>query len=350
MDNVFAVLAKYKKPEDYWTAALLCVLEALWDQGEGSVERAACIAFLVKLGGLSFSAAEEIRFDTQRSYKGTRDRDSSRIDAQISSSDKCVWIEVKDDALLRKGQMDKYKRQLAELPYPEANKKLVLLRHFYGDWREADKADIRKYWIEVYDWLEDVRAEAKLSDDTGSGYLVKGFLDYLRSKGVRIVSKISEDALHSGLIEITDFIMMLRQVVEKSGLAVKKDKYSSEENYVGVIFDLNLKDNRGRKDFIGYGLEKGRYHVGIYAEDPSVLWMEMDPHDVKTAYHRLEEEPRWETTRDKKNKIDWISLSAPLGSVFSSSDKREQIDKLSVVFRSMFEELKGGQIPRRGRR
>jgi hypothetical protein len=353
-NNIFAVLAKYKKPEDYWTVALLYVLQSLWGENAGSKEREVCAKFLFNLSGLNFDVNEKISFDTQRPQKGIEKKDRSRIDAQVSSDSKCVWIEVKDEAHVGPEQMDKYKRRLAELPYPEGNKRLILLRRFYGDWREADKADRKVYWLEVYDWLKDLKAEAKLRDDTQSGYLIKEFVSFLESKGVRIVSTISEDALQTGFTQIENFKKMLKQVVEQSGFAIKEEKYSP--GYVGVTFDLNLKDNRRRKDFIGYALQKGKYLVGIYADDLPYLWMEMSGKHVKIADVKLKEKeklnkPDWEIYRsEKKREDDYVSLRASLAPVFSSPDKRAQIDELGIIFKGMFEALKEVQIHRPGRR
>jgi len=357
-NNIFAVLAKYKKPEDYWTAALLYVLKSLWGENQDSKERAACANFLFNLCDLNFHVNEKISFDTQRTQKGIEKKDRSRLDVQISSNDKCVWIEVKDEARLSKEQMDKYQRQLSELRYPKENKKLVLLRRFYGDWQEADKADIKKYWLEVYDWLEDLKAEAELSVDTRNGYLIKEFLSFLQSKGVRIVSEIDKDALQSGLTNIKNFTAMLKQVVQQLGFTLKKEEYWPEEvgDYVGVKFDLNLKDNSRREDFIGKALQRGKYFARIYADDPSHLWMEMSGKDVKIDARKLKEKemsknPDWEITWGEKNREDdYIAHSASLETVLSSSDKRVQIDNLGIVFKSMFEALKEVQIHRRGPR
>jgi len=350
-DNIFAILSKYKKKEDYLTASLLCILRNMWINADMN-ERATCAELLFNLSGIKFDMNEKVDFITQWSYKGVEKKDKSRLDAQISSGDKCIWIEVKDQARLGKGQIERYLSHLSELNYPEENKKLVLLRNYYGDWQEANKAHIRIYWFEVYDWLDSIMCHANLRENTINWYLVKEFLIFLKSKGVRIMNKIDKIDLHNSLNRIEDFITMLKQVVEQSEFTVKTQYYDGGR--LALIFDLNLKENRSRRDFIGYGLERGKYDVGIDTGDISYLWMGMCRKDVKINDAKLKEKSKhldWEIEEDKNNKeYDWIWVRSPINEFFNSQDKKAQIEQLRVIFTNMFEQLKEVQVPRRGRR
>ena len=328
------------------TASLILVLESLWGEEADTVSRQSCAKFLCRLcADVAFDADEDVRFRTQSHIESEESGERGQIDAELTAKNKRVWIEVKDRSRPRKGQLAKYRSILDE--YPDKYKALVLLRHFYGDWDEAYKADSRIYWFEVYDWLEDVRNEADLQDNTIEGNMIGQFLHYLTLKGVRIVDILDRGALAAGLIQLSRLRGMLRQVAGQLDFKV------DDEWETGISFSLDLKHNRYNNDFIGRDLQKGRYYAEVSEDSADAdgfpyLWIGMNRRHVKMDSWKLKKQ-------EQRNDSDWaiaendVALRRSLMPVLTKLAKKEQIDELGTAFKSMFEQLMTVQSRRRGR-
>ncbi|MBU2535662.1 MAG: PD-(D/E)XK nuclease family protein [Chloroflexota bacterium] len=347
--NIFEILSKYKKQEDYWTAALVHLLENLWGKRDGTKSRKVCSELLSCICGEPFDTSEKVTFETQRFYKSEEADAGSRLDLEITTRTKRIWIEVKDRSSLRPGQIDKYLSELTDSKYPEKVKKLVLLRLLYGDWKEAKKAHSRAYWFEIYDWLEKLKKQAGLDDNTIQGNMVKQFLGFLELKGVRIMSKLDKEAFENGLSQIISLIAMLKQVVQEMQFRVldnKSSEYGSDW-FMGFCFELNLKDNQGDRDFIGYRLRQGKYNVGIDPNDSENLYMGMRIKDIILKDERIIQEKLEDGDLYKDD--GWIWCHSSLTNVLNKPTKDKQIEQLGILFKRMFKRLMEVQRLRPGK-
>ncbi len=345
--NIFQILSKYKKQEDYWTAALVYLLDALWGEDERAKSREACADLLRRLCGVAFDVNEKVTFEPQRFYKSQRVDAGSRLDLEITTGNKRVWIEVKDQSSLGPGQIAKYLSELVE--YQEEHKSLVLLRLLYGDWKEADKASKKVYWAELYDWLKELQEKAEIKDDANQGNLIRQFLEFLELKGVRIMTKLDKDALENGLCQIKSLVAMLRQVAQEKHFRVLDNK-SSEigiDWFMGFCFELNLKENQDYREFIGRRLRRGRYHVGIDPNDSGTLSMGMKIKDVNLIDKsiikgKLKDDDLYEDD-------GWIWCDISLADVFNEPTKAKQLEQVGILFQKKFERLKKIQRLRPGK-
>jgi len=345
--NIFEILSKYKKQEDYWTAALVYLLDTLWGEDEHAESREACAELLSRLCGVAFNVSEKVTFEPQRFHKSQKVDAGSRLDLEITTGNKRIWIEVKDRSNLRPGQIAKYLSELAE--YQEEYKNLVLLRLLYGDWKEADKAQKKVYWAELYDWLKELQEKAELKDDTNQGNLIRQFLEFLELKGVRIMTKLDKDALENGLCQIKSLVAMLRQAAQEKHFRVLDNK-SSEYGidwFMGFCFELNIKDNQGYRGFIGRRLRRGKYHVGIDPNDSGNLSMGMRIKDVNLKDKSIIEEKLKDG--DLYEDDGWIWCDISLADVLNEPTEAKQLEQVGIIFQKMFERLKELQRLRPGK-
>jgi len=330
-DDVFSALSKYKKPENYLTAAFLYVLESLWLKYE---TRPACCEILAELFGIKFLPNEKILFKTQRYAKargkGKIESEKSTLDAEIASDDKCIWIEVKDKSKHDEKQLQKYKQELDKLPFK--TKQLIFLSHNSVGTAKAYKTIC---WYEVYDSLReklDSRPELR-SNDGESHYLLTQFLEFLDQKGVQIMGIINEDDLKNGLRQLQSLLNMLKEEVRGRLLP---DVPKAGEN-------LNLYY---MEDYIGFSFGQNRYSVDIPLEEHKLanyFILSMDKNKVEKIEQRrirsniLQKKIREERLGEEDGDI---YARRDLSSVFQVATKDKQKFILGELLQEMWDELK----------
>jgi len=331
-ENVFTALNKYKKSEDYWTRALLYVLEYLWGHQMNIETRRKCAEFLTHLSTIEFTPQDNLSFKTQRCCPRMSKLDKGiRLDAEISTDDKCIWIEVKDEAQLGEGQLQNYILKMEELPHDI--KKLVLLRRAFIDVKRVRDLGVRDIrWFEVYDWMMDLRScmQQNAEDEGIASYLVEQFLQFLEQKGVPVMSRIMEHEFEKGVRSLQSLVDMLRQAGE-TVLSAEAEPWNGITEYYG-------------RRYVQIQFKKGCYQLGIPFDDVAnklVLWM--DPVKVKKHEHRSVNPEELNTSvrtgRLRQEDDGIIAATESLKSFFELSDKKDQYDELTYLIQRMFQHL-----------
>ena len=329
-ENVFTALSRYRKSEDYWTSALLYVLEYLWTHQMSVETRRRCAEFLTYLSTIEFTPQDNLCFKLQRFCSGRSKLDKgSRLDAEISTDNKCIWIEVKDEAQLGIDQLQNYIVKMEELPH--GVKKLVLLRRAFIDLkgvRDLGVRDVR--WFEVYDWMVGLQSCMQQNAESQhiASYLVEQFLQFLEQKGVPVMNRIVKHEFEEGVRSLQSLVDMLKQAGE-TVLSAEAEPWNG------------ITDYHGRR-YVEIPFKKGCYRLGIPFDDvPNRLVLWMDPDKVKKHEHRSLN-PEELTTSIKTGMLrqdddGTIASTESLKSFFEPSDKKDQYDELTSIIQRVFQ-------------
>jgi len=240
--NIFSALSKYDSasPENYLTESFVFLLNNLLER-----EHPIAIDILNKLcvnnNEFSFCDNEEISISTQVIT------DQGTPDIMISSPDKLIYIEVKQDSPLGYKQVERYKNALSESP---ANfKYVILLTRFAIELEEKEKPYKHILWHEAHNWLLKTNIQ-----DHVSKYLRDSFIYFLKEKHMSI-EKIDWEYI-KGVPSLVNLLKMIEFGIEN--LKLKIDNRAQGNTYIGRYFD---------------GVQ---YWCGIWFDTPLILRFEME--------------------------------------------------------------------------
>lgn len=255
--NLFHRLHKWahRQDENFLTEALAVVLEQLL-----TLAPAVGTRLIANLTGGFISVAPDdasaVELHTQVEAV------SGRPDLEVRTPERLVWVEVKAESELRRGQLEGYRELLKQSNV--AQTRLVLLTRYPQLFGAGDEtADVQLRWFEIADWFENEQAAADEAGDV-PGFLVKQFRSFLEARGMKLaqVGKFMPE----GLRAFTNLMNMLVEAALACRVTVKK---SANWEHMGVYLD-------GR-----------RYWVGITLEEPEKLWFMTCGQIDKTAASKL---------------------------------------------------------------
>jgi hypothetical protein len=172
--NIFSVLSKCDSahPENYLTESFVFLLNSLLER-----DRSTAIEILNKLcvinNEFSFGQDEEISITTQEVTE------QGRPDIKISSVDKLIYIEVKQDSPLGYQQVERYTDALNAST--ATIKHVILLTRFSIELEEKEKPYKHSLWHQVHEWLLNANIH-----DSVSNYLRDEFNSFLKEKQMTI--------------------------------------------------------------------------------------------------------------------------------------------------------------------
>lgn len=220
--------------ENFLTECLAHVIQAFLE-----MERKSAIALLrcICPKGLPISSqdTDSIVVETQFSTP------SGRIpDLVLRGHDSIVFIEVKVDSGFGSNQLENYRTDLSERN--ESQRTLGTLTR-YAIATEDGPADFNRRWYDVASTL------CLISPETEVGkYLKNEFLELLRYRGITM-DPVSW--------ELAEGVRSFRSLIDMLGEAVRQKEVQHTRS--------------GAWDWQGYYLERKRFFIGIYFDEPSVL-------------------------------------------------------------------------------
>jgi hypothetical protein len=338
--NIFGALATYEKDENYWTSALVYLLEYLWnDPARSEEQRGACARFLSKLSDAPFSANEDIDFDVQKVVKKTEETSRSVIDARISSDSKYIGIEIKDTSGLNQEPED-YKQRLLEAA-GERDCRLVLLRRSGLTPKEFAKVrgvayDVR--WFEIYSWIQEMRSAMQVTGASVGCYLLAQFSEFLNEKGVPIMTRVTKDGLAKGLAEIPSLLNMVQQWAESAfenrGLNAILTKHFVEAGRIGFGMGQR-RDAKDEECYLFYVETDNATNLIIDTTERAVAKLERKNVDC-SGPQELEKHGLGKYIEDN---VERIYAHRPLTSVLQKDSEKEQYDEVHRLLDRMFQEL-----------
>ncbi len=257
-NNLLLALHKYasRQDENFLTEAFAHLLRHL-----AHCEPRAAASILKKLaGGVVTMAPDEtdrISITTQIVIS------SGRPDIEIRSRDWLIYVEVKAESGLGESQLKRYQEALKNSGMDRTSL-ILLTRYPVLSEKETQLADAAIRWYQVAQWLEREKVEKPEST-----YLLKQFLEFLRSRGMTM-ERVSW--------ELARGVKSLRSLIEMVGESLAALEISSDSNRTCAW------------EWIGYYLESKprRFFVGISYQHPNLL--EFDTQDFKidkAAYEEL---------------------------------------------------------------
>ncbi len=238
--NLFLRLHKWAKHQDenFLTESLAVVLEHLL-----VLAPTAGKALVAKLTGNFIGVsddADSIEIRTQVV------EERGRLDLEICTVNRRVWVEVKVESGLGPGQLEKYSGMLRNKS--DEQNRLVLLTRYPEEDSSADP-DIRKLrWFQFADWLESEMNAISLASDTAN-FLAQQFLDFLEERGMTI--ERVEHYMPEGIRALSNLMNMLNETAVACNVPVKP---TTGWGYVGLILD------------------RGKYYVTLGFEEPGRRW------------------------------------------------------------------------------
>jgi hypothetical protein len=170
-----------------------------------------------------------------------------RPDLEIRTSRQLVWVEVKVESELRRGQLEGYRVLLRECGIEQT--RLVLLTRYPVVFQMDETCpDLEVRWLEFADWLENELAAVEAASEV-AGFLARQFLDFLRRRGMFLTQV--DWQMSEGVRALSNLLNMLLEAASACKVSVKK---AVGWNYSGI------------------NLEGLKYWVGILHDDPKKLW------------------------------------------------------------------------------
>ena len=240
-NNLFLRLNKWatRQDENFLTESLAVVLMHLLDKAPVAGKR--IVAELTdQFIGLPTDDAGTIKIVTQV------EEENGRLDLQIRTQDRRVWVEVKVESGLGDGQLERYSGMLRTKSDEE--NRLILLSRYPVDTAFADP-ELRKFrWFQAADWFRGESCAIQTADAV-AGFLTQQFVNFLEARGMTI--ERVEKYLPEGVRALSNLTNMLFAAAMACKVSVKK---------------------RSPKDCIGLNLDGLKYWVGVSLSDPEKLW------------------------------------------------------------------------------
>jgi hypothetical protein len=268
--NIFTTLSKYtNSPENTLTEAFVFTLQLLLKQS-----RTVALEIISKLCDIHLYDIQEdetIIISTQSSITEGRPDITITIGNHL-----CVFIEIKDTALLSPMQLEKYHNYLQSSGF--AVTKLVLLTRSRSSGIDTTLTSDQYHhilWYQVYAWLE----QAVVYDDI-STYFLTSMMEYLESKGM-VMKKVTWEYMQ-GVPALYHFRSMIEEALRDAAPQGKIRRTAGWE-WFGFYLDNN-------------------FFVGIYLSSPLILIFANDG-DREPTYRReldLEQSLFFALTVDKQ--------------------------------------------------
>lgn len=309
--NIFSALAKYntEENENYLTESFTFVIKALLQQ-ERPIGMEVLTHLCVGDNDFSFDVDEDISVLTQEIIT------QGIPDIKVSSSDKLIYIEVKDYSPVDSRQLRHYR---ADLESSNATiKRLILLTRFPADFSEHKGIpDKCVCWFEVYNWLADVKQKAQ---DPDSIYLIKSFMSFLEVKKMSI-ERVGWEYIN-GVPAFNNLISMIEA-------AVKDAKIPFHKTY----------PRASAWSWKGFWLENKKFWCGIYYNAPLVVVFkafhkkDFDMKKVKTLSYPIKEALQ----------SIWFQLHLE-DTPFFSLDKDRQLEEITKFIKTSYIETQQMRI------
>ena len=170
-----------------------------------------------------------------------------RPDIEIRSEGRWALVEVKTISGLGLNQLSAYRRAMGG---SDGKARLVLLAGKVQDEpnEKKEKPDVSVRWHEVAETLRSLAEKDDWRQNEESRCLTEQFIEYLKERGLTMERVDWE--LVRGLKACNHLLAMLESVLKE--------------------LDVPLKAGVGR-DFTGFYLERSKYWVGVYYEEPGLL-------------------------------------------------------------------------------
>jgi hypothetical protein len=267
--NIFSTLSKSDpvRPENYLTESFVFLLNSLLER-----DRLTAITILNKLcvnnNQFSFGENEEISITTQEVTE------QGRPDIKISSPDKLIYIEVKQDSPLGDRQVERYTEALNA-----SNAKIkhvILLTRFSIEFEEKNKPDKHVLWYEVHNWL----SKADILDPV-SKYLRDEFNSFLKEKQMTI-EKVGWEYIN-GVPSLVNLLKMIESGIQSINLTFKLKGqantylgryFSGSDYWCGITFGepLELRFEMEDKSKFDWDILKKYTYGDIYKQGNAYLF------------------------------------------------------------------------------
>lgn len=314
-ENIFSALAKCSPSEDenYLTEAFVFLINSLLAR-EHSVASDILSKLCTDNNEFSFNTDENISVSAQEIIE------QGILDIKISSSDKEIYVEVKDYSPVNVGQLKRYRKHLESSSVPI--KRLILLTRFPVDPTEHQEIpDKYVCWFEIYNWLSS--AEDKTRDPV-STYLIQSFKSFLEVKRMSI-EKVGWEYIN-GVPAFNNLINMIEAAIKDAGISfyMKHPKAAAWDSK-------------------GFWLENRRYYCGIYYNAPlTVIFKSLNKKDLNAGNVKAPSYPIKEAWASM-----WFMLQ--LESIhFFSLDKDKQLEEITKFISTAYKEAQQMRIKEPG--
>lgn len=303
----------WRQDENFLTEAFAHVLQQLVDN---EPEAAARLLKAITLGFLDVRT-EKVRLVEIRtqvfSSEGTPD-------LEIRTTQELIYFEVKSESEIRPTQLERYRRLLKESGLGRTA--LFMLTRYPLDLQgviSGPDASIR--WYQVAEWLEEERR--RYTFKAVSEYVVAQFLDFLTTRNMTMGQVTWE--LAGGLRALRALSDMLFEVAKACGCHAQL---------------------YGDKSSMGIHLDKRKYWIGVYYDQPESLWFETNYCKVDpVAAERLGVEGVYEWTQEPGH--GWrkgMNLESEDVHFFSRS-KASQMQLLEIFLKECLETVRRIELP-----
>lgn len=175
---------------------------------------------------------------------------SKRPDLEIGVPDRLVWIEVKVEDKLRKGQLEGYRVLLRGCGVEQT--RLVLLTRYAEVFQAGEtRPDLEIRWFEFAEWLESEMPVIESATDVGT-FLTRQFLEFLRGRKMNLAQVGWQ--MPEGFRALANLFDMLFEAAASCKVSAKKA--------VGWEPAWN----------IGINLDGRKYWLGVNSAEPDTLW------------------------------------------------------------------------------
>lgn len=309
--DIFSALAKYDSAEDenYLTEAFVFLINSLLAE-ERNIGLEVLAQLCISENDFAFDIEEGISVSTQETTE------QGIPDIKVSSSNKLIYVEVKDYSPVDPSQLKRYKKTLESSSADI--KRLILLTRFPIDVSEH-KGIPNKHvcWFEVYNWLANIRQK---SQDPVSAYLIESFMSFLEVKRMSI-EKVGWEYTN-GVAAFNNLINMVEAAIKDVGISFHK-RYPRAAAW----------------DSKGFWLENKKYYCGIYYNAPlAVIFKAFHRRDLNLDNVQAPSYPIKEAFASM-----WFMLQ--LEDIhFFALDKDKQLEEITKFVRTAYEEAKQMRI------
>lgn len=243
--NLFARLHKWatRQDENFLTESLAVILEQLL-----ILAPEIGVRLVSQLTGgfievhLDRASTIEIQTQVEAGY--------GRPDLEIGTPERLVWIEVKVESELRRGQLEGYRILLRDCGIEQTQ--LVLLTRYPEVFQgEETRPDFEVRWFEFADWLESEMAAIESAGEVGA-FLAQQFLDFLKERKMNLAQVGWQ--MPEGFRALANLFDMLFEAAAACKVSARKA--------VGWEPTWN----------IGINLDGRKYWLGVTSVEPDTLW------------------------------------------------------------------------------
>jgi hypothetical protein len=240
LPNLFLTLSKYgsSESENYLTEAFVYLTKLLLERNPDIG-----LQFVNNLSGLpddiKFSNPQSIIISTQVCV------DEGRPDIEIKSGTKLIYIEVKHDAPLGKGQLEYYKRKLEGSGVQNVNLVLLTRSRISSQETTLSRDEFHHVcWYEIHNWISNIRDNIQ---DHVCIYAIEEFLTFLEKKQMSLeqvsweyIKGVSSLVSLGNTLEVAIIESIPESKIKKSGGWHWRGYFIEGNYFCGVRYDNPL--------------------------------------------------------------------------------------------------------------